>query len=83
MAYGKLMPAKNSLAAGGLPIGLAHNVVLKQPVAEGQPIRWQDVDYDETNETVRFRREMEAAFRRESDARRPSRPPEAVISQRS
>jgi predicted homoserine dehydrogenase-like protein len=68
MAYGKLMPAEASLAASGLPIGLAHNLMLKRFVAAGQPIRWQDVDYDETNEAIRFRREMEAAFRQDSAA---------------
>jgi predicted homoserine dehydrogenase-like protein len=72
MAYGKLMPAQASLAAGGLPIGLAHNLVLKQPVAGGQPIRWQDVDFDEANETIRFRREMEAAFRQDGAASGPT-----------
>ena len=37
IAYGKLMSAQASLAAGGLPIGLAHNLLLKQPVASGRP----------------------------------------------
>ncbi len=41
--YGKLMPAVDSLAMGGLPIGLAHGVVLNRPVAAGQPVRWSDV----------------------------------------
>jgi predicted homoserine dehydrogenase-like protein len=68
MAYGKLMPAQASLAAGGLPIGLAHNLLLKQPVASGQPIRWTDVEFNEANETIRFRREMEQVFRAESNS---------------
>ena len=66
MVYGKLMPAQASLAAGGLPIGLAHNLVLQRPVTAGKPISWDDVKYDEANETIRFRREMEALFRGEA-----------------
>ena len=34
--YGKLMPAADSLALGGLPLGLAHRVKLVRPVASGQ-----------------------------------------------
>ncbi len=66
--FGKLMPAQASLAAGCLPIGLAHDVVLKQPIAAGQPVRWQDVAFDDANPTVRFRREMESVFGREGAA---------------
>jgi len=66
--FGKLMPAQASLATGCLPIGLAHNVVLKQPIAAGQPVRWQDVAFDDANPTVRFRREMESVFGREGAA---------------
>jgi len=68
MVYGKLMPAQASLAAGGLPIGLAHNLVLGRAVATGQPVRWDDVAFDEANAAIRFRREMEAAFRSDGDA---------------
>lgn len=60
--WGKLMPAVDSLALGGLPIGLAHGVTLKTDIAEGQPVRWADVDFDETLEGVRLRREMEKIF---------------------
>jgi len=66
--FGKLMPAQASLTAGCLPIGLAHDVVLKQPIAAGQPVRWQDVAFDDANPTVRFRREMESVFGREGAA---------------
>ncbi len=61
--FGKLMPARMSLGAGGLPIGLAHNLTLKNPVAQGKPVRWQDVTYDENDPAIRVRREMEAMFR--------------------
>lgn len=61
--WGRLMPAADSLARGGLPIGLAHGVKLKTAIAANQPIRWRDVEADETLHAVRIRREMEAAFR--------------------
>jgi predicted homoserine dehydrogenase-like protein len=60
--YGKLMPATDSLAAGGLPLGLAHGVKLTKPVAAGRPVRWADVSIDETQPAVAFRREMERVF---------------------
>ena len=56
------MPAADSLAAGGLPIGLAHGVRLKNPVAVNQPVGWADVEIDETVQAVAIRREMEAMF---------------------
>jgi predicted homoserine dehydrogenase-like protein len=58
--YGKLMPAQDSLALGGLPLGLAHRVKLVRPVAGGQAIKWSDVAVDESSAAVRFRRLMEA-----------------------
>jgi len=60
--WGKLMPAADSLALGGLPLGLAHGVKLKNPVAQCRPVCWQDVEIDESDHAVRVRREMEAAF---------------------
>ena len=59
--YGKLLPASESLRLGGLPLGLAHKVKLKHAVAAGQPVRWQDVEIDDSP-AVRFRREMEATL---------------------
>ncbi len=61
--YGKLLPAAESLRLGGLPLGLAHKVKLKNPVAAGQPVRWQDVEIDESALAVRIRREMEQTLR--------------------
>ncbi|MFJ3047785.1 NAD(P)H-dependent oxidoreductase [Herbaspirillum chlorophenolicum] len=63
--YGKLMPAADSLRVGALPIGLAHNMVLKNDIPAGQAVRWSDVDFDASKEAVRVRREMEAIFARE------------------
>jgi predicted homoserine dehydrogenase-like protein len=60
--YGRLMPAADSLAVGGLPLGLAHGVTLKRRVAAGAPVRWADVTIDMRSQAVRFRREMEKSF---------------------
>jgi predicted homoserine dehydrogenase-like protein len=62
--YGKLMPAADSLALGGLPLGLAHGVKLERAVAANAPVRWDDVQYDADADAVKFRREMERLFRR-------------------
>ena len=60
--YGKLLPAKDSVALGGLPLGLAHRVKLVRPIAAHQPVRWIDIDLARNDSTVAFRREMEEAF---------------------
>jgi len=59
--WGKLIPAERSLAAGALPIGLAHRVELAHDVAAGELVRWSDVKMPE-GEPVRARREMERRF---------------------
>jgi predicted homoserine dehydrogenase-like protein len=61
--WGKQTPAQASLQKGYLPLGLAHHVKLKTDIAEGQRIKWEEVDYDPDSLAVRVRREMEAAFR--------------------
>jgi predicted homoserine dehydrogenase-like protein len=60
--YGKLYPAEASVGLGGLPLGLAHDVKLVNPVSAGQPVRWADVQVDAAAEAVKFRREMEREF---------------------
>lgn len=60
--WGKLYPSSLSLEIGGLPIGLAHNVRLKNDVEQGMPVRWQDVDIDKTLEAVEIRLQMESVF---------------------
>jgi predicted homoserine dehydrogenase-like protein len=60
--WGKLMTAADSLRVGGLPIGLANRVPLLRDVPAGQPVTWDDVRVDTTDEAYRYRREMEAAF---------------------
>src|SRR5712692_9306283 len=62
MVVGRLMPAADSLALGGLPLGLAHQLKLVNPVKAGQAVRWADVAYDAGAEAVRVRREMESIF---------------------
>jgi predicted homoserine dehydrogenase-like protein len=60
--YGKLMTAADSLKLGALPIGLAHDMILKNDIPAGNPVCWADVDYDATKQAIAFRREMEKAF---------------------
>lgn len=62
--WGKLYPARTSLQMGGLPIGLAHHVTLKSNIGEGQPVRWADVDIDQTLDAVKVRLEMENRSRK-------------------
>ena len=62
--WGRQTPADVSLEQGFLPLGLAHDVKLKRDIAEGERLKWSDVEIDETDLAVRTRREMEAAFGR-------------------
>lgn len=59
---GKLMPAADSLNLGGLPLGLAHDVKLRNTVAAGRALLWSDVVVDESLLAVKVRREMEQKF---------------------
>jgi predicted homoserine dehydrogenase-like protein len=68
--YGKLMPAADSLALGGLPLGLAHKVKLLRPVAAGVAVRWSDVTFDAQDAAVTVRREMETMFHGEMNKAR-------------
>jgi predicted homoserine dehydrogenase-like protein len=67
--WGKLLPASSSLAQGGLPLGLAHDVRLLRPVRQGQSLTWGDVAIDETLPAYVTRRAMEAAFAPPAQAR--------------
>ena len=60
--WGKLMPAKDSMARRALPIGLAHHVRLKRDLPAGQAVSWDDVEFDASSQAVTFRREMERMF---------------------
>jgi predicted homoserine dehydrogenase-like protein len=59
---GRLMPAEDSLRLGALPLGLAHQVKLLNPVRTGAPVLWSDVAIDASSAAVGLRREMERVF---------------------
>jgi predicted homoserine dehydrogenase-like protein len=58
--FGRLMPATDSAAAGGLPIGLAHGVEVARDVAAGQALTWPDVRLKEERAAHRLRRQLTA-----------------------
>jgi predicted homoserine dehydrogenase-like protein len=60
--WGKLMPAAASLKAGALPIGLAHRLKLKNDIAYGALVSWNDVEFDASNDTIKTRKAMEEKF---------------------
>jgi predicted homoserine dehydrogenase-like protein len=57
--WANAIPASKSLAIGGLPIGLAHNVRLKRAVAKDTIVRFEDVELERDLDVVAMRREME------------------------
>jgi predicted homoserine dehydrogenase-like protein len=59
--WANAIPATRSLAARALPIGLAHNVKLKRPVAKDAVVSVDDVELDRDLDVVELRREMERA----------------------
>ena len=61
--WGKLQPVPTSVATGGLPLGLAHDVKVLRPVAKGQCLTWADVAMDTTTRAWQIRRQMEDAFK--------------------
>jgi predicted homoserine dehydrogenase-like protein len=60
--WGKLQPAAKSVAMGGLPLGLAHDVKLLRPVRKGQCLTWADVAMDTSSRAYTVRRQMEQMF---------------------
>lgn len=59
--YGKLVSAKHSVATGALPVALAHHVELRNDIAQGATVGWDDVIIDESlAEALELRRETEA-----------------------
>jgi predicted homoserine dehydrogenase-like protein len=60
--WGKLFQAEKSHSAGGLPLGLAHDVKVVRPVKQGQSLTWADVAIDESLSAYKTRREMESLF---------------------
>ena len=57
--FGKLTPAKRSLAQGLLPLGLAHGLRITRAVPKDQPLTWAHVAIDEAAPAYRARMEME------------------------
>ena len=57
--WANAIPATKSLAAGALPIGLAHNVKLKRAVAKDTVVRFEDVELTKDLDVVALRRDME------------------------
>jgi len=76
--WGRLMPARDSLARGGLPIGLADGARLARAITKGTFLTWNDVVVADS-EIVRFRLEMEALFAAEWGLRRPE--PAGAVTQ--
>ena len=58
--WGRLMPAKKSVAAKALPIGLAHGVRLTRAVRAGDLVTQDDVEPLADTPALRLRRESEA-----------------------
>jgi predicted homoserine dehydrogenase-like protein len=59
-AWGKLIPAARSRDLRALPIGLAHDVALKRPVARGEIITRDDVSALPDTPATRARADLEA-----------------------
>ncbi len=53
--WGKLIPAKDSIAKNALPIGLASGIPLKEPIAAGEIIPSSAVCLDSNDEAVSTR----------------------------
>lgn len=70
MVYGKLTTAEDSMRIEGLPIGLAHGIVLKRDVGKDQGLSWGDVEYSSQSQAIAVRKEMEALFKRELEAKK-------------
>ncbi|QEI05193.1 flagellar biosynthesis protein FlgA [Pigmentiphaga aceris] len=60
--WGKVLPAKKSVALGGVPLGLAHSVKVIRPVKQGASVTWDDVAMDTTTHAYKIRKELEQRF---------------------
>lgn len=60
--FGTIQPAEKSVQNGFLPLGLASNIEMTNPVKKGEFICWSDVKYDETLPAVKIRRDMEIMY---------------------
>ena len=57
--WGKVVPARRSLALAAVPIGLAHGIKLTRDVAAGAILTGADVAYETGNAALQVRRQME------------------------
>ena len=64
-AHGELFSAEESLLRNAVPLGLSENMKIIKPVAKGQVVTWDDVEFDAANEGIQLRRQMEEMFRKE------------------
>ena len=57
--WAKAIPAKVSSRIGALPIGLAHNVKLKNPVKKDEIVNMDDVELLDVEDIISYRKKME------------------------
>jgi predicted homoserine dehydrogenase-like protein len=69
--WGKLTPASASVRAGGLPLGLAHDVKVVRPVRKGQSLCWADVAVDTSTRAYTIRRALELQMSAAAEGVRP------------
>ena len=60
--WGKIVPAELSLKKKALPIGFASGIALRNSIAQGSVLTWDDVEYTDTNDVFRLRKQMEANY---------------------
>jgi predicted homoserine dehydrogenase-like protein len=65
--WGKLIPARDSLRLGALPIGLAKDVELSRPVAADEILRYEDLCPVGESEALAVRESMERRFAPDSE----------------
>ena len=61
--WGKLLPVDRSLELGAVPLGLAHDVKVKRPIAADSIVTWDDVDIDTGTRAYELRRLLEESRR--------------------
>ncbi|GAB3050586.1 NAD(P)H-dependent oxidoreductase [Sediminivirga luteola] len=60
---GEAVPAAEARTGGELPVGLASAATLRADVPAGRPVRYQDVDLDESSTIVQLRRLQDGLLR--------------------
>jgi predicted homoserine dehydrogenase-like protein len=57
--WAKAIPAKASSKINALPIGLAHNVKLKNPIKRDEIVKIDDVELVDVDDIISYRKNME------------------------